>query len=145
MSEELFRSLTKYQLLATGMLGEARGEPVEGRIAVGCTVRNRVKLNRKHYGGSSWFDVMLKREQFDCFKPGNPNHAVCVALASEIHSKPSPLLQESIWLAFGIVVDRILDNTAGATHYHAAWDKPYWIKSMTFTRRIGNHLFYRED
>jgi spore germination cell wall hydrolase CwlJ-like protein len=36
----------------------------------------------------------------------------------------------------------ILDQTDGATMYHADYVKPWWVKSYTFTKQIGNHLFY---
>lgn len=33
--------------------------------------------------------------------------------------------------------------TEGATHYHASYVKPYWIREMTKITRMGHHIFYR--
>ena len=58
-------------VMARTVFGEARGEPHEGRLAVA-----HVILNRARSGG--WWDagvseVCLKRWQFSCWNPGDPN------------------------------------------------------------------------
>ena len=31
-----------------------------------------------------------------------------------------------------------------ATHYHANYVRPYWLKDMKKTSRVGQHIFYRD-
>ena len=37
------------------------------------------------------------------------------------------------------------DNTGGATYYHATYVHPYCAKSFTRTRKIGYHIFYKDN
>ena len=36
-----------------------------------------------------------------------------------------------------------LKEVGKATHYHAYWVTPYWVRSMRRLQRIGVHSFYR--
>ena len=36
------------------------------------------------------------------------------------------------------------DFTQGATHYHAVYVQPWWIKGLTRTIQLGDHIFYRK-
>jgi spore germination cell wall hydrolase CwlJ-like protein len=36
-----------------------------------------------------------------------------------------------------------LDDVGKATHYHASWVRPWWIRSMRKLHKIGVHSFYR--
>jgi len=39
----------------------------------------------------------------------------------------------------------ILDQTDGATMYHADYVNPWWVPAYNFTTQIGNHLFYNTE
>ena len=126
----------EYRLLARLIYGEARGEPVQGRIAVACVVRNRVR--RPSWWGRTWREVMLKPYQFSCFNPGDPNFRVVLTV-----SENDPLFRECVWIAQGVILGILQDNTDGATHYHR-WDRsPKWGRRMKATVTIGNHVFKR--
>ena len=58
-------SLPDRLVLALLIWAESRGEPVEGQIAVGCVVRNR--LNESTEAAPRWRDICLAPEQFSCF------------------------------------------------------------------------------
>jgi spore germination cell wall hydrolase CwlJ-like protein len=36
-----------------------------------------------------------------------------------------------------------LDEIGKATHYHAYWVRPVWVREMRKIDRIGVHTFYR--
>lgn len=141
---ELFKSLRDYQLLAICILREAGLEPIEGKIAVGCVVRNRTK-NNKVWDGTTYHEVILKPRQFSCFNDDDRNFPESVNLAQSIASSAEPWVKEAKWISLGVISEMIRDNTDGATHYHAYYVRPSWIKSMEFKKQIFNHLFYRES
>ncbi|MDX1581078.1 MAG: cell wall hydrolase, partial [Alphaproteobacteria bacterium] len=37
------------------------------------------------------------------------------------------------------------DTTESATHYHATYVRPYWSDKLDRTKRVGRHIFYREE
>jgi len=147
---KLFMRLSKYELLAVCILGEARGEPIEGKVAVGCVIRNRLK--KKTWYGDSWHKVILKAKQFTCFN-GNEkdlNYFFCLNLARSLTDEEYKdtawnTLGEGRWVAIGIIDDLILDNTRGAVNYYnPSLCQPKWADKMIETVRIGGHFFLKE-
>lgn len=67
-----FTSQDPVVLLACTVWGEARGEGMDGKIAVACVVRNRVGKQGKY--GWGFTGVILRPHQFSCFDAGDPNH-----------------------------------------------------------------------
>ena len=61
---EVKARLSDLEVTLVTLFGEARGEPVEGLIAVGSVIRNRVKAARF---GSTYRAVCLARWQFSCW------------------------------------------------------------------------------
>ena len=136
---KIFQNLNEFDLLTVLMLGEGRGEPIEGRIAIGNVVKNRVKSRK--WDGTTYWEVILMPKQFSCFDDSNVDYMI------EILGKPNdPLRKETLWIAHGIHGRFILDNTKGAFNYHAGWLNPYpsWAKNMVKTVQIGNHIFYKD-
>lgn len=127
-------------LLARCIWGEARGEPIRGKLAVAHVVLNR--LNARSYYGLSITEVILKPRHFSCFNENDPNFIKILNLNSS-----NPTLAYCKAVADMALLPGNTDPTGGATHYHAAQIKPTWAGSpqMTFLCRIGNHLFYRES
>ena len=127
------------ELLARVIWGEARGEPVEGQIAVGCVIRNRVR--NPSWWGDDWKSVMLKPYQFSCLNVNDPNREKLKDLG--LHS--DPVARQCLYVARGIITDMILDNTAGANHYvHCRWvDRTSWAKGRDPVQKINNHWFYK--
>ena len=137
--------LPSVDLLALVAWGEARGEPVEGQLAVMNVVRNRVK--RAGWFGAGYGAVILKPFQFSCLNPEDPNLEKILLLADELKDAlkdgDQPISQ-LWWLASGIVSDHLTDNVHGATHYFASSiPAPAWTKANTPVAVIGHQQFYR--
>ncbi|MFW0755465.1 cell wall hydrolase [Pseudomonas sp. H11T01] len=61
-------------ILVRTLWGEARGEGLAGRIAVGWTIRNRVNDGKaKSWWGEGYAGVCLKVWQFSCWNKNDPN------------------------------------------------------------------------
>jgi N-acetylmuramoyl-L-alanine amidase len=137
--------LSKTQILALTAYGEARGEPIEGIVAVMSVIRNRVEENRF---GSGYNGVCLKPKQFSCWNEGDPNKQLLEIAAESLLAGTQALpraLELCILLAEGIVKNIIPDNTKGSNHYLTK--KLYndgsvsWAKGKNPKALIGNHVF----
>jgi spore germination cell wall hydrolase CwlJ-like protein len=142
--QQVLDTLTEEMALALTMLGEARGEEIEGRAAVGCTVRQRVLDERwpDDYKG-----VCLQRSQFTCWNLNDPNRALLLNIARGVEI--SPLLDEATWIAQGIISGVIRDRAGfgRANHYvtRVQLDKhpPDWARGQSATCFLRNHAFFR--
>jgi N-acetylmuramoyl-L-alanine amidase len=129
-------------VLALCIWGESRGEPVEGQIAVGCVVRNR--LQAAVNTAPRWRDVCLAPNQFSCFNPDDPNYGpLQLALAGH----PSARLAQQFWIADGVMSGMVQDNTHGATHYLTTAllisHPPSWARDQPTRATIGAHSFLK--
>ena len=131
-------------VLTATLMGEARGEPVEGIIAAGCVIRNRMLSNNR------WFDtyeeVCLQRKQFSCWKENDNNYEVCIKslFLSRNGNSQNPIYRQCRWVANGIISNWLIDNTAGANHYFnpkVVW--PDWAATFHPVAKYGSHLFFR--
>ena len=114
--------------LAGAVYFEARGESLDGQLAVGRVVVERAKSDRFP---DSYCDVVFQRSQFS-FVRGNRmpkiktgsrawKRAVAIAEIADGGSWDSP--------------------TEGAMYFHAARVRPGW--RLTRIARVDNHIFYR--
>ena len=144
MGQELTR---EQEIIAMTILGEARGEGEAGMYAVGCLIKQR-KQNSS--GKLSYSQICLKKWQFSCWNPNDPNR-----------SQLKKLLANSSSAKYAKRVALNIDNLdlnfiANADHYCAVNAKPYWIFKKVLTKRgkmakveltpvkiIGNHKFYK--
>lgn len=132
------KELSEVDLLACFIWGEARGEKVEGKLAVVHVVLNRVKA--RSYYGETIQDVILKPGHFKCFKENDPNLA-------QILNLPSGDREFALCKAIAELATRghlKNDPTGGATHFHRVNATQAWAPKLTYLRQIGNHVFYRE-
>ena len=129
-------------LLARCIWGEARGEPLRGKFAVGLVVRNRVR--RPSWWGRNYPEVILFPWQFSVFNENDPNRAKL--LHPMAHGRPE-LWWECVDVAAMVVQNEVIDFLSGATHY-IVWStpedkQPDWAKqTKKIVRRIGRHAFY---
>jgi spore germination cell wall hydrolase CwlJ-like protein len=127
--------------------GEARGEPVEGQIAVVGTLIERAKIAKAYclrhsvaqhplFGDGTLASAALMPEQYSCWiqrerlmalDPSKSDYAELYAVAQ------------------AAVSDKIAMHAPGATHYYApaACAEPKWVVSAQWIADIGNHKFYR--
>lgn len=141
-------------ILGLTLYGEARGEPIEGILAVGCVIRNRVLADLKGDGKPDWWGegyrgVCLKPFQFSVWNVKDPDsnhqHLMTVAAKLKAIEVMSPLFEQCAWAALGISRGAILDTVKGANHYHTIQMKPRpsWAQSYAPVMQKGNHIFYR--
>jgi spore germination cell wall hydrolase CwlJ-like protein len=122
--------------LADAVYFEARGEPVRGQIAVAQVVMNRV---------------------FSGFYPRN----VCATVYQNKHRRlacqftfacdgiPDVVTEPHAWVRATRIARDVLDGkywvpeVNRATHYHAYWVRPSWVREMKRLYKFGVHTFYR--
>ena len=135
--------------LAKNIYHEARGEPVEGQIAISNVVINRVKSKRFPNDICS---VVYQKNQIAFINrileiipvniPGCQFSWTC-------DSKPDDLfidktaLENSQKIAEEVLNGLHHDLSEGATHYHSVFINPHWADSLNETVVIGEHIFYK--
>ncbi|MGB3723241.1 MAG: cell wall hydrolase [Pacificimonas sp.] len=118
------------ECLASAVYNEARGEPLEGQLAVAQVVLNRAQDRR---WPSSICDVVYQRYQFSFTFDGKPD---------------VPASRNSSWkraeaVAVVAATDNWQDVTDEAVFFHATYVNPRWKKAFKRTTDIGRHIFYR--
>lgn len=137
--------LSNLDTLALTVYGEARNQPVEGKIAVANVCRNRLKTNR---WGASYESVCLAPMQFSCWSPkgGLNNYTTLKALSQQIAGgkmPDDPVLKECYAIAQGVMSGAFQDNTEKATHYFVtATSQPSWARQHVPVCVIGAHSFF---
>ncbi len=124
------------QCLALNVYFEARGESYEGQAAVAHVVMNRAADPRfpryicaviqeggkeSHDCQFSWWCDRLSDE---------PTHMAEWEIAKDV--------------ARAVYEGEIADPTGGALWYHATHVRAYWRGQFQKSRKIGNHIFYRD-
>lgn len=135
--------LTKIQILALTAYGEARGEPIEGIVAVMSVIRNRV--NEGRFGGNTYQAVCLKPKQFSCWNEDDPNRKLLDRAVESLEQGILPrVLELCMLLAEGITKGIIPDNTKGSNHYltRKLFNEGIisWAKGSP-KALVGNHVF----
>ena len=122
--------------LAEGIYFESRGEPVRGQIAVAQVIVNRAFSG--HYPSSVCGVVYQNSHRF---------LACQFTFACDRH--PDVIRDQAAWTRAVAVAQGTLDGklwlpeVGKATHYHAYWVRPGWVRTMQKLHRIGVHTFYR--
>lgn len=134
-------------ILACTLIGEARGEPIEGIVAVASVIRNRVQL--KWQGRKTYYDVCISPLQFSCWNPDDPNYVLITELLKALNDGKE--LSDIYFRQCMVVADAIVnwnfrDNTNGATNYLTtillnSIACPRWAKGLKVTAVRGNHSF----
>lgn len=114
--------------LASAIYFEARGESLEGRVAVGDVIINRAESGRFP---SSYCGVVYQPSQF-----------------SFVHGRSMPAIRENSrdWHEAVAIAQIVEDGSwnspaKGALFFHAARVSPGW--HLTRLARVDNHVFYR--
>ncbi|MGP0089916.1 MAG: cell wall hydrolase [Xanthobacteraceae bacterium] len=122
--------------LANAVYFEARGEPVRGQIAVAQVVMNRVFSG---YYPNSVCGVVYQNAQ--------RRHAcqftfACDGIRDTVNEPEA--LERAKRIATETLDGRLwLPEVGKATHYHAYWVHPSWVREMRKLHRLGVHTFYR--
>ena len=124
--------------LATAIYFEARGESDTGRIAVAQVVVNRV---RSPFYPKNVCDVVYQGASNRRY--GGCQFSFACDLVADRITEPQP------WKEALDIAQRVLDaqdwlpELGNATHYHANYVRPRWVRDMVRKDRIGKHIFYR--
>jgi spore germination cell wall hydrolase CwlJ-like protein len=124
--------------LAQNIYFEARSEPLDGKLAVGHVVLNRVADSRYpasicevvRQGG----EEPLNKCQFSWWCDGRSDRP-----------KNLDAWKQSMVLARVIFWGYSEDPTGGALWYHAKYVRPYWRRKLPIGPVIGTHIFYLND
>lgn len=130
-------------ILARTLWGEARGESLDGQIAVAWTIRNRVFDGKaKSWWGEGYAGVCQKPYQFSCWNKNDPNY---IYLSGARQIPPRELSQAQI-AADQVMAGKVPDPTSGATHYYATSmsKPPVWAKGAKQTLKLGRHVFFKD-
>jgi hypothetical protein len=117
------------QCLATAVFFEARGETLEGQLAVAQVILNRTKSGRYP---PTICGTVLQPAQFSFVRGGR---------------LPSVDRKDDCWHKALAIADIALKSEADALPanvlwYHASYVDPRWNRAMTRTVQIGSHIFY---
>lgn len=139
-------NLSDLEVLTLTLIGEARGEPIEGKVAVACVIRNRATAWKK-----SISEICLQPKQFSCWNEDDPNRLLLDELAQRFiygNKLEIPSYIECQCVARGVIRNEILDNTHGALNYltsdlFASDHRPQWAQHVSFAITKGRQTFFR--
>ena len=135
--------------LARTILGEARGETLEGQIAAGYTALNRAAANAgvgipdASLRGSVAAQVTAPSQYSWMYDAGDPKGTNRESVAAS-ESMNTQAWQQALQTAQDIISGKAADPTGGATFYHNSTVSPSWAKSngMVKVSTIGGTTFY---
>ena len=118
--------------LAVAVYHEARGESLEGQLAVANVIINRT--NSPKYP-NSWCKVMKQPWQFSFVNPRTGRY-------------PAVNANSRAWTNAQAIARIAASNTAAEVEpdvlwYHADYVAPSWGKRLQLVEKIGTHIFYR--
>lgn len=115
--------------LALNIYHEARGESLDGQVAVAM-----VTMNRASWQTSRVCQVVYEKNQFSWtnrVKNHSPQEPIAWARAKRIANR--------------VIAGHHDDITNGATHFHTNAVRPSWRNSLKRTATIGQHIFYVQN
>lgn len=135
LSEKEFRA-RELRCMATAVYFEARGETVRGQVAVGQVIMTRVRSN---FYPNTICGVVFQ---------GQWNRNACQFSFACDGQTDAPKEPRQWKTALDVARDVIsgkafLPEIAEATHYHAVYVHPDWIKDVKRIKQIGVHIFYK--
>ena len=123
-------------LLALCTWRESRGDSApNAQLGVAYSIRNRTLSPR--WWGHDWISVILCREQYSSFNPGDPN-------ATKFPSGSDSSWAMCYQAAVSAYVGAGTDPTLGAQSYYSVdIPEPSWASEMSFTVQLGSIRFYK--
>jgi spore germination cell wall hydrolase CwlJ-like protein len=115
---------------------EARGEQVHGQMAVAQVVLNRV------------FSGKYPNTVCGVVYQNSHRHLAC-QFTFTCDGIPDRVREPDMWERAKVIAAEMLDGKiwlpeiGKATHYHAYWVHPDWVREMTRLQKLGVHTFYR--
>jgi len=148
---EAFKRLSSTELVALTLCREAGGEPVDGQIAVGTVILERV--DHRKWDGETIQEVCLKKWQFSCFNESDKGYGKTLHMAEAWDEciATDLSLMNCYTIADGMLSGRIPRNQVLAEAHccqylnpkYAAETKEKWLESgMRVILTIKNHEFF---
>lgn len=165
-SEEIMNNSIKLRQVdrltaAATLMGETRGEPYLGKVAVAWVIRNRMDAP-KWWGVFSSLDrrltgidpprysaeaVCRKLYQFSCWNRNDPSWPICVKFSDPAQFENNILnaqFSDCLKAVDAVFAGKAEDITKGATHYYnPKVVNPKWDDDGEMTAIVGNHRFYK--
>ncbi len=122
--------------LAEAVYFESRGEVERGQVAVAQVVVNRA------FSGYYPADICGVVYQ-------NAHRHLACQFTFACDGIPDVITEPDMWAQAKRIARDMLDGkiwlseVGKATHYHAFWVRPVWVREMRTIQRIGVHTFYR--
>jgi spore germination cell wall hydrolase CwlJ-like protein len=116
--------------IATAVYFEARGESVEGQLAVAKVIMNRAASGKYP---TSWCGVVKQPAQFSFVRHGA---FPWVDVQSDAWRKAQGVTRLAVAKAVPSLSDDVL-------WYHANYVAPSWGRRLNFAQKVGRHIFYR--
>lgn len=135
LSEKEFRA-RELRCMATAVYFEARDEPLRGQIAVAQVIMTRLKSERypKTICGVVYQGQWNKNSCQFSF--------ACDGKADDPKEKKE--WATSLDVARQVISGKVyLTDIGDATHYHATYVRPDWVKMVKRVTQIGGHIFYK--
>jgi spore germination cell wall hydrolase CwlJ-like protein len=135
LSEKEFRA-RELRCMATAVYFEARDEPMRGQIAVGQVIMTRVR--------SEMYPMTICGVVYQ----GQWNKNACqfsfACDGKTDNPKEKKEWKTSLEVARKVIAGKVhLNDISDATHYHATYVHPPWVKLVKRVKRIGRHIFYK--
>lgn len=116
--------------LAQAVYFEARGEPIEGQLAVAEVVINRAKSGLYP---TNYCDVITQPAQFSFVRRGRIPVADESSAAWQRAEAVAEIAQQNLWQT----------KAADALYFHATYVNPSWAHQKVQLAQIETHIFYR--
>jgi len=116
--------------IATAVYFEARGESLEGQLAVARVIMNRAASGQYP---ASWCSVVKQPAQFSFVRHGR---FPAIKTASAAWARAQGITR----LAMANVIPSLSDDVLW---YHANYVNPSWGHRLSMVQKIGQHIFYR--
>jgi spore germination cell wall hydrolase CwlJ-like protein len=142
----VFYALNDTEAAILTIYGEARGEPFEGKQAVGVVIANRAAKQNKPVK-----EICYAANQFSCYLSADPNYFALFNFAHQFDlSLTSNAGLQECAKAWSDACPEIQARLDGATFYEVRGTKNNWfdkqktIGKLILTASIGAHDFYKE-
>ena len=130
------KSNKQMSCLAEALYFEARGEPIQGQLAVGEVILNRVKDTRYPSSICKVINQGTGR-RFAC-----QFTYTCDGKLETVHERKP--YEMALKIAKILMTTHDGKLTRGSTHYHSNYVNPKWSKRFERVAKFGRHIFYRQ-
>jgi spore germination cell wall hydrolase CwlJ-like protein len=118
--------------VAVAIYHEARGESLEGQLAVARVIMNRAASGKYP---SSWCGTVKQPWQFSFVNP-RTGHIPYV-------DETSASWRKALGVTRLAVANAVPTLSSDVLWYHATYVAPSWGRRLSFAQKIGTHIFYR--